>query len=232
MPIPDCGQAAEAVADCSALKADVPKQRKSLLKVPLSLSKLKSLLKVVSMAELAEFRMTKVFGLLSRSRTNMKSIPIQQTCFCIQFQMTLWIHHASSIVDVCWYLLMCLWIATSCRFSGVQIAREPIVVGSRRFPTFGHLKSLQWHGDMTLFKVIEKKPHMYLVLIFHDISVFSDFHCWKYSIIQIDLSMVIFEVSLLPGWLGEWSASRCATSRAHGPAWTLRNPKDENRWYE
>lgn len=101
MPIPDCGQTAEAVADCSALKADVPKQRKSLLKVPLSLSKLKSLLKVVSMAELAEFRMTKVFGLLSRSRTNMKSIPIQQTFFCIQFQMTLWIHHASSIIDVC-----------------------------------------------------------------------------------------------------------------------------------
>lgn len=47
---------------------------------------------------------------------------------------------------------MCLWIATSCRFSGVQIAREPIVVGSRRFPTFGHLKLLQWHGDMTIFQ--------------------------------------------------------------------------------
>lgn len=136
-------------------------------------------------------------------------------------------HQELMYVDIWWYLLMCLWIATSCRFSGVQIAREPIVVGSRRFPTFGHLKSLQWHGDMTIFQSNWKET-----------THVSDVSCIRYffffwqiqivgNIIQIDLSMVIFEVSLLPGWLGEWSASRCATSRAHGPVWTLRNPKDD-----
>ena len=112
--------------------------------------------------------------------------------FCIQFQMTLWIHHASSIVDTCWYnwyisvdiCLMCLWIATSCRFSGVQIAREPIVVGSRRFPTFGHLKSLQWHGDMTIFQSTWKET-----------TDVSDVSCIRYFMIFLFFWLSLLEIS-------------------------------------